>query len=398
MSAEPAPSFPFRAADPVLPPAEYRKLRAERPVCRVTLPTGDLAWLLLRHEDVRNVLADARFSREAITAPGAPRILPIARGSRSIFVMDPPEHSRLRKLVSRAFSPRRIEALRPRIEDLTNGFLDTMAASGPPADLVASLAQPLPITVICEMLGVPLADVGQFRAWTDIMLGFSPDRQAEVLAAKDKLSGYLIELIKEKRRHPTEDLLMVLISAQDEGDRLSEEELVAFGYTLLGAGYHATTASIVHSLLTLLRNPARLDELRRDRALLPGAVEELLRLSQAGGGIGALRIATEDVRVGDVVIQAGEAVLPSINAANRDDSVFPDPDEVRLSRPRNPHVAFGHGIHHCLGAQLGRIELEVALGSLLARFPDLRLAVTEDELGWSKGLAFSRPDELPLAW
>ncbi len=398
MSAEPAPSFPFRAADPVLPPAEYRKLRAERPVCRVTLPTGDLAWLLLRHEDVRNVLADARFSREAITAPGAPRILPIARGSRSIFVMDPPEHSRLRKLVSRAFSPRRIEALRPRIEDLTHGFLDTMAESGPPADLVASLAQPLPITVICEMLGVPLADVDQFRAWTDIMLGFTPDRQAEVLAAKDKLSDYLIELIKEKRRHPTEDLLVVLISAQDEGDRLSEEELVAFGYTLLGAGYHATTASIVHSLLTLLRNPARLDELRRDRALLPGAVEELLRLSQAGGGIGALRIATEDVRIGDVVIQAGEAVLPSINAANRDDSVFPDPDEVRLARPRNPHVAFGHGIHHCLGAQLGRIELEVALGSLLARFPDLRLAVTEDELGWSTGLAFSRPDELPLAW
>ncbi|WP_410663294.1 cytochrome P450 [Amycolatopsis sp. lyj-84] len=398
MSAEPAPSFPFRAADPVLPPAEYRKLRAERPVCRVTLPTGDLAWLLLRHEDVRNVLADARFSREAITAPGAPRILPIARGSRSIFVMDPPEHSRLRKLVSRAFSPRRIEALRPRIEDLTNGFLDTMADSGPPADLVASLAQPLPITVICEMLGVPLADVGQFRAWTDIMLGFTPDRQAEVLAAKDNLSDYLSELIKEKRRHPTEDLLMVLISAQDEGDRLSEEELVAFGYTLLGAGYHATTASIVHSLLTLLRNPARLDELRRDPALLPGAVEELLRLSQAGGGIGALRIATEDVRIGDVVIQAGEAVLPSINAANRDDSVFPDPDEVRLSRPRNPHVAFGHGIHHCLGAQLGRIELEVTLGSLLERFPDVRLAVTEDELGWSKGLAFSRPDELPLAW
>ncbi|WP_394363354.1 cytochrome P450 [Amycolatopsis sp. SB7-3] len=398
MSADPAPSFPFRVADPILPPAEYRKLRAERPVCQVTLPTGDLAWLLLRHEDVRNVLADVRFSREAITAPGAPRLLPIARGSRSIFVMDPPEHSRLRKLVSRAFSPRRIEALRSRIEGLTNEFLDTMAASGPPADLVAGLAQPLPITVICEMLGVPMADVGQFRAWTDIMLGFAPDRKDEVLAAKDSLSAYLLELIKDKRRHPTEDLLMVLISAQDEGDRLSEEELVAFGYTLLGAGYHATTASIVHAVLTLLRNPARLDDLRREPGLLPGAVEELLRLSQAGGGIGALRIATEDVWFGDVVIRAGDAVLPSINAANRDESVFPEPDEMRFSRPRNPHVAFGHGIHHCLGAQLGRIELEVALRSLLARFPDLRLAVAEDELDWSVGLAFSRPDELPLAW
>lgn len=398
MPADPAPSFPFRAADPVLPPAEYRKLTAERPVCQVTLPTGDLAWLLLRHEDVRNVLADVRFSREAITAPGAPRFLPIARDSRSIFVMDPPEHSRLRKLVSKAFSPRRIEALRPRIEELANGFLDTMAESGPPGDLIAGFAQPLPITVICEMLGVPLADVEQFRAWTDIMLGFAPDRKDEVLAAKDSLSAYLIELIKDKRRHPTEDLLMVLISAQDGGDRLSEEELVAFGYTLLGAGYHATTASIVHALLTLLRNPAQLDGLRRDPGLLPGAVEELLRLSQAGGGIGALRIATENVRIGDVVIRAGDAVLPSINAANRDESVFPEPDEVRLSRPRNPHVAFGYGIHHCLGAQLGRTELEVALGSLLARFPDLRLAVAEDELTWSVGLAFSRPDELPLAW
>ncbi|GAA0526064.1 cytochrome P450 [Paractinoplanes ferrugineus] len=391
-------SFPFRSGDPLQPPAEYARLRAEGPLTRVTLPTGDPAWLVTRHAEVRAVLSDARFSREAITAPGAPRLLPIAQGSKSIFVMDPPEHTRLRRLVSRAFSTRRIAALRPRVQQLTDDLLDAMAGGPQPADLMTGLAQPLPITVICEMLGVPYADVAQFRAWTDIMLSFDANRRDEVLAARNHLNDYLTELIEQKRRNPTEDLLMVLIGAREEGDGLSQEELLAFGYTLLGAGYHATTSGIAHSVLMLLRAPAQWERLRADRSLVPSAVEELLRLSQAGGGLGALRIALADVEVGGVLVRAGEAILPSINAANRDPEAFAEPDVLDVSRKPNLHVAFGYGIHHCLGAQLGRMELEIALGGLLDRMPKLALAGSESELHWSAGVAFSRPAELPVTW
>jgi len=392
-------SFPFATTDPLEPPPEYAKLLRTEPVCRVTIPTGDQVWLVTRHADVRRVLSDTRFSREAITGPDAPRLLPIAQGSKSIFVMDPPEHSRLRKLVSRAFAPRRIESLRAEVQSLTDELVAKMAANGRPGELIAGLAQPLPITVICRMLGVPYADVDQFRDWTDIMLSYAKGRRDEVLAARDALNAYLTQLIEDKRRRPADDLLTVLIAAaDDDGDRLDDEELLAFGYTLLGAGYHATTAGLAHAVLTLLRTPEKLAELVAHPELLPPVVEELLRRSQAGGGLGALRIAVEDVEIAGVQIRAGDAVLPLINAANRDPAVFEDPEGLRLERRPNPHLSFGHGIHHCLGAQLGRLELEVALGTLLREMPGLRLAVDEADLPWSSGLAFSRPQTLPVLW
>nr|CAM34359.1 putative cytochrome P450 dependend monoxygenase [Streptomyces tendae] len=390
--------FPFAASDPVEPPDECAALLREEPVARVRIPTGDQVWLVTRHEDVRRVLSDTRFSREAITAPGAPRLLPIAEGSKSIFVMDPPEHSRLRRLVSRAFSPRRIESLREDVRQLAEDLVDAMVDQGPPADLIAGLAQPLPITVICRMLGVPYEDVERFREWTDVMLSYARDGREQVAAARDSLSGYLTELIDAKRAHPTDDLLMVLITAADDGDRLDDAELLAFGYTLLGAGYHATTAGLVHALLALVRRPADLAALRDRPELMPTAVDELLRRSQAGSGLGAMRIALEDVEIHGVRIAAGDAVLPWINAANRDPRVFDDPDGLLLDRKPNAHLSFGHGIHHCLGAQLGRMELEIALGALLRRMPGLRLAVPEADLQWSSQLAFSRPRTLPVAW
>lgn len=398
MRAKEAPVFPFASADPLEPPAEYASLRASEPVSAITLPSGDRAWLVTRYEDVRAILADPRFSREAITSPGAPQLLPIAQGSKSIFVMDPPEHSRLRRLISKAFSPRRITGLRPQIEVIANRLADGMLASGPPADLIKGFAQPLPISLICELLGVPYDDVPSFCAWTDVMLSFRADARDEVLAARDRLSEYLAALIERKKQQPAGDLLTALIAAREEDDKLSEDELLAFGYTLLGAGYHATTAQIINAVLTLARHPGELRALRECPALLPGAVEELLRLSQAGGGLGALRIAIEDVRVGNVLVQAGDAVLPSINSANRDVQVFADADRLDLSRSPNPHIAFGYGIHHCVGAQLGRIELEVALSCLLARLPEWQLAVPEDALEWNQFIAFRRPAELPLDW
>ncbi|GHF65524.1 cytochrome P450 [Streptomyces mashuensis] len=391
-------AFPFTAPDPVAPPPEYAQLLRDRPVVRARIPSGDPVWLVARHEDVRRVLSDRRFSREAITAPGAPRLLPIAEGSKSVFVMDPPEHTRLRRLVAGAFSPARMRALRPEVERLADELVTAMAKEGPPADLMAGLAGPLPITVICRLLGVPYEDVGRFRAWTDIMLSFAHGRREEVVAARQALSQYLTGLIAAKRARPTDDVLMALIEAADDGDRLDDEELLAFGYTLLGAGYHATTAGLTHAVLALLRRPGELRRLRERPELLPAAVEELLRTSQAGGGLGALRIATEDVELSGVRIAAGEAVLPLINAANRDPAVFTDPDTLCLDRELNPHLSFGHGIHHCLGAQLGRMELQAGLAALLRILPGLRLAVPETELTWSAGLAFARPDALPVTW
>jgi len=391
-------AFPFASPDPIEPPVEYAKLLRDEPVRRVRIPTGDLVWLVTRHEDVRRVLSDTVFSREAITAPGAPRLLPIAQGSKSIFVMDPPGHSRLRKLVARAFAPRRIEALRTEVRALTDQLVGDMVQTGPPGDLLAGLAQPLPITVICRMLGVPYKDVDQFRQWTDIMLSYAAGRREEVLAARDALNGYLTRLIDGKRADPTDDLMMVLINAAEDGDRLDDEELLAFGYTLLGAGYHATTAGLAHGVVTLLRSPARWARLAAQPDLAPTVVEELLRRSQAGGGLGAMRIAIADTEIAGVPIARGDAVLPLINAANRDPEVFSDPDGVVLDRKPNPHLSFGHGIHHCLGAQLGRLELEIALRTLVREMPGLRLAVAESELEWSSGLAFSRPTTLPVAW
>ncbi|MFC5723804.1 cytochrome P450 [Streptomyces gamaensis] len=392
------PPFPFRTPNPLEPPAEYAELLRDAPVTRVTIPTGDPVWLVTRYEDVRRVLSDTRFSREAITAPGAPRLLPIAEGSKSVFVTDPPEHTRLRRLVSRAFSPARIRQLSTEVVALADELTAAMAAAGPPADVMAGLAQPLPITVICRMLGVPFADVPRFRAWTDVMLSWARDSRTEVVAAREALSRYLSGLIEAKRKEPADDLLTVLVAAADDGDRLDDEELLAFGYTLLGAGYHATTAGLAHALLTLLRHPQQLARLRNEPEALPGTVEELLRRSQAGAGLGALRIAREDVTIGGVRIAAGDAVLPLINAANRDPEVFTDPDALRPDRAPNPHLSFGHGIHHCLGAQLGRIELQAGIGALLRTLPGIRLAVDESQLEWSSGLAFSRPASLPVVW
>ncbi len=273
-----------------------------------------------------------------------------------------------------------------------------MVAAGPPADLIEAFAQPLPIMVICELLGVPYADVPQFRAWTDLMLRFGANSDAAVLDARDQLNAYLTRLIDAKRGESGDDLLRTLLLAREQDDRLSEEELLAFGYTLLGAGYHATTAGIVHGVLTVLRVPGALDRLRDDPGLVSTTVEELLRRSQAGGGLGAMRIALEDVEIGGRVIRAGEAVLPSINSANRDDAAFPNADCFDPARSPNPHVAFGYGIHHCIGAQLGRTELRIALGSIARRLGQLRLMTPEPELEWSENVAFSRPRTLLVTW
>ncbi|WP_067491142.1 cytochrome P450 [Actinomadura hibisca] len=394
------PAFPFRPDDPFQPPCEHARLRASDPVAKVVLPTGDHAWVVTRYADVRFVTSDRRFSKEAVTRPGAPRLIPMQRGSKSLVIMDPPEHTRMRKIVSRAFTARRVEGMRAHVRDLTSGFVDEMVEHGPPADLIAHLALPLPVTVICEMLGVPPEDRPRFQDWTDRMLTIGAPALAqadEIKAAVGRLRGYLAELIDAKTAAPADDLLSLLSRAHAD-DGLSEEELLTFGMTLLAAGYHTTTAAITHSVYHLLREPSRYARLREDPSGIPAAVEELLRYGQIGGGAGAIRIAVEDVEVGGTLVRAGEAVIPLFNAANRDPEVFADPEELDLGRTDNPHIALGHGIHYCLGAPLARLELQVVLETLVERTPALRLAIDDADITWRPGLAFARPDALPIAW
>jgi cytochrome P450 len=393
-----SPAFPFLAGPPLDLPPEFERLRAEEPVARVTMPSGDRAWLVTRYQDVRTVFADPRFSRAAASVPTAPKLSPrIQPRADSILSKDPPDHTRLRKLVARAFTARRIEQLRPRIQETTDRLLDGLEQAGPPADLVTCLALPLPVMVICELLGVPYGDRDRFRGWTDSLLNIELP-PADAYAAREALGDYLAELITDRRAHPSEDLLGHLTAARDEEGTLSEDELVSFGITLLIAGHETTANQIATFTLLLLRHPGQLRRLRETPDLVGPAVEELLRFTPLGVGSGLLRVATTDVELGGVRIRAGEAVIASITAANHDPAVFDDPDRLDIARADNPHLAFGPGIHHCLGAQLARAELQTAIGSLLRRFPGLVLDVGEDELHWRPRLGLRGPSALPVRW
>ncbi|CAM5680502.1 cytochrome P450 hydroxylase [Streptomyces avidinii] len=388
--------FPFQLSQLFTPPPEFQQLRETCPVARVELPTGDWAWIATQYEDVRAVLNDARLSRAAATRPGAPRLGPASPEPDSIMAMDPPDHTRLRRLLASVFTGRQAERMRAGIVRTTEELLDVMEESGQPADLVPLLARPLPITVICDLLGVPDADREAFRDWTDAALTLAPSAAGAVTDARTRLAEYLAELVEAKRRGPGEDLLSTLVEAQAQ-EKLSQNELIAAAATLITAGYHTVANSFANSVVALLRHPEQLDPLRGAEQFPPAAVEELLRWTPGPVSGGTIRIATEEVKVGSVLVKPGEAVIPSTASANRDGAVFPGADELDLTRPENRHIAFGHGIHRCLGAPLARIELQVAFGALLRRFPGLRLAVAEEELVWGGGM-IRGVSSLPVAW
>ncbi|MHA6795402.1 cytochrome P450 family protein [Pseudonocardia bannensis] len=354
----------------------YRGLRSEQPVREVQLPDGPM-WLVTRYDDVRAALTDPRFSKDwRYTLPAEARAEAPAAPTPMMILLDPPDHTRLRKLVSRSFTARRMAALRPRVEEIAAELLDALPADGV-VDLMAGYAVVLPVQVICELLGVPAADREEFGAWSRVMIDESPAE--EKTAAVAQLAGYLGELIERKRMQPDDALLSALVEVSEDEDRLSREELVAMAMLLLIAGHETTANLIGNGLLALLTHPDQLTRLREQPGLLPGAVEEFLRFDSPVQ-TPPVRFAAEDIEVGGTTIPAGSVIMLGLGSANRDDTRFPEADRLDVGRDAGGHVAFGHGLHFCLGAQLARIEGEVAIGALLARRPELTLAVDPAEL------------------
>jgi cytochrome P450 len=382
------------------PQAYFARLRESRPVTQVDLPGNGRAWLITRYDEARAALADPRLAKDPRKMypdwePG-PRQ---AMFNLHMLNLDPPDHTRLRRLVQKAFTPGRVAALRPRVEEIAAGLLDATAAMAVNApdgvvDLLDQFAFRLPITVICELLGIPARHSDDFREWTSVLISseHEPGRFQEAAAA---MFGYFAEVIDDKRRSPGDDLLSALILARDSGDALAENELYAMVFLLLVAGFETTVNLIATGTLALLTFPAELERLRDNPSLLPSAVEELLRYANP------LTHATErftvaDLPIGDVVIPAGEWVTIVTSSANLDPARFPDADRLDLTRDASGHVAFGHGIHHCLGAPLARLEGEVAFGALLARFPSLSLAVPVSELRWRPSSLIHGLESLPV--
>ena len=387
----------FTPALPGQPVPEIRTIGGGRPVFRAELPDGRVVWLVSGYENVRQVIIDQRFSRAMAVAPGQaqPGFEMFAAGS--INGMDPPEHTRLRKLVASAFTARHAEALRPLVASIVSRLIDAMLDRPQPVDLVAGFSLPLPAQVICEMLGVPAADIGQFHAWSDTVIGDWQRDSDEIMAALVELYGYFGRLIEIKRAQPADDLISALIAARDDTDRLSEQELTVMCCTLLIGGHETTANQINLSLLLLFDHPGQVARLRADPGLIPGAVEEVLRYTRLGG-LAPARVTSEDVAIGGVTIPAGEQVIPLFATANRDPSVFADPDRFDVTRDAASHLSFGAGVHHCLGAQLARVELQEAFRGLIGRLPGLRLAVPASELEFKPGMAIHSLRELPVLW
>jgi cytochrome P450 len=371
----------------------YAGLLAEHPVRKVRMGDGEV-WFLSRYADVRAALADQRLSKDwRYTLPPEQRADHEAAMLPMMILMDPPEHTRLRKLVSRSFTLRRMEGLRPRVAEIARELIDDLPADGP-VDVMASYAFMLPVLVICELLGVPAEDRDDFAAWSNAMVDSADQTEGNPHEASAKLYGYLSELIAKKREDPDDALISALIQDEDE-DRLSEPELVAMAMMLLIAGHETTVNLIGNGLLALLTHPDQRAQLSEKPELIASAVEEFLRWDSPVHTTPA-RFSTEDVEYSGVTIPAGSVVVLSLAAANRDGRRIDEPDELRIDRDAAGHVAFGHGLHHCLGAQLARIEGQEAIGALIARRPDLALAVDVDDLVYRRSTLVRGLKHMPV--
>ncbi|MER6015458.1 cytochrome P450 [Streptomyces bluensis] len=400
MSAPLAPSAPLptHRSCPLDPPPEYQRLREEQPVAPLAFPDGKVGWLLTRHEDVRAVLADDRFSsaRENASSPVRRNLFRPEDRPGMLLNMDPPEHTRYRGMLTRYFTVRRMRALAPRIERIVADHLDAMEAAGPPADLVPAFARPIPSLVICELLGVPYADREKFQQWTATMLRLDVSED-EAWQAREALRTYMRALVADKREHPDDALLSTLIRTQGPDPALTDQELAGMGRLLLIAGHETTANMLALGTYALLSHPNQVRSLREHPEGVGRAVEELLRYLTIVQ-FGTVRVAREDVEIHGVRIRAGQTVVASLPAANRDPGQFTGPDRLDLTREPSQHVAFGHGIHQCLGQQLARVEMQIAFPALLRRFPTLRLAVPPEQVPMRDDMFIYGVHALLLGW
>ncbi|MFC9404471.1 cytochrome P450 [[Kitasatospora] papulosa] len=385
----------------------YAWLREHSPVHRTTLPSGVEAWLVTRYADARQALADTRLSKNpahhagSATAKGRTGIPGERKAELTTHLLniDPPDHTRLRRLVSKAFTPRRVAEFAPRVQELTDRLIDGFAEKGE-ADLIHDFAFPLPIYAICDLLGVPREDQDDFRDWAGMMIRHGGGPRGGVARSVKKMRGYLAELIHRKREDPGDDLISGLIRASDHGEHLTENEAAAMAFILLFAGFETTVNLIGNGTYALLRNPSQRERLERSLAagetgLLATGVEELLRYD-GPVELATWRYATESVSLGGQDIAAGDPVLVVLAAADRDPDRFQNADTLDLARSDNQHLGYGHGIHYCLGAPLARLEGQVALATLLRRLPDLRLAAEPADLRWRGGLIMRGLRTLPV--
>jgi cytochrome P450 len=394
-------SYPIPSEAPLEPPAEWAELRQQCPVARIKLPSGDEAKLVTRYEDVKQVLSDPRFTRQ-LNADDAARISDNESGGvfNSDMALSIPQsgegHLRWRRMVGKWFTAKRMAALRPGIEAMAERLIDEMVKAGQPADLKASLGFPLPVWVICDMLGVPDSDRDRFSHWSDTLLNLTRYTDAEIRAAHTEFFAYMASHIAAKRAQPSDDLLSELITSADDGG-LSDNELVATGLGLLMAG-HETTANMIGKMMSmLLADRSRWERLLADPSLVRTAVEEALRFD-ANSGFGMPRYIGEEAEIGGTVLPRGTTVVCSMAAANRDETTFDGAGEMDLGRSPNPHLAFGAGAHSCLGQALARTELQAVLEVLLRKLPSLELAVPEEDLRRLEGLVVGGLREVPVRW
>jgi cytochrome P450 len=383
----------------------YARLRDEAPVHRVILPDKQTAWLITRYADVAAALKDERFVKDKLNAstPGQAAKQPWVPGmfkplTRNMLDLDAPDHSRLRALVHKAFTPRLIEIMRGRVQALTDDLLSSVQGRGR-MDLIHDYALPLPTTLIAEMLGVPATDRHKFHRWSSAIVSSNATGWG-MLAAIPRVVAflrYLRQLVASRRAAPRDDLVSALVQAEEAGDRLSGDELLAMVFLLLVAGHETTVNLIGNGTLALLENPDQMEKLRNDPDLIKPAVEELLRYASPLE-TATERYAREDVTIEGVRIPQGGLVYAALASANRDERQFPHPDTLDLAREPNRHLAFGLGVHFCLGAPLARLEGQIAINTLLRRLPELRLAVPPQALKWRRGLVLRGLRELPVAF
>jgi cytochrome P450 len=384
---------------PFDPPPAFTELRRNEPVTRVRLWDGSEAWLVTRYEDVREVLADRRFSSD-MNKPGFPRhgagVAAARQKHRAFINMDDPEHNMHRRMLTRDFMVKRVEQLRPRIQDHVDALLDEFVRRPQPADLVTGLALPVTSGMISELLGVPYEDHDFFQDRTGLLISGDADVE-ESLQAYEELREFFRELIARKRRAPASDVISHLIVQEDEG-RLTPDETLDMLRLMLSAGHETTANMIALGTLALLEHPDQLAWLMADPpARIAGAVEELLRYLTISH-FGRRRVATEDVMVAGRLVRAGEGIIAANDSANRDSGAFPDPDVLDLSREARHHLAFGYGTHQCLGQPLARVELQVVYPTLFRRLPDLKLAEPIDALRFKESMVFYGLFSLPVRW